>query len=220
LVRALAEIDNFADKIVRELGIPPCPAILTKLLNEVRQEEPDYAKTSKLFGTDVGLAGAMLKTVNSPLFGLKAKATSVNQALQAESGAIDVDRDELLNRRIASLTMPDSAAHNRSRDTSAGFPTMRRSYRGALVGAITATLAAIPVILLMLLVRTPYQEPAEAHRAESGSAQNQSVALETPREIAPPLSTLDLPEISFRMRLAEPAPLGQPDDGAGAQKSP
>lgn len=80
--QTIREIDREADKIVRELGIPPCPAILTKLLKEVREDEPDYNKASKLISTDVGLSGAMLKTVNSPFFGLHTKATSVNQALQ------------------------------------------------------------------------------------------------------------------------------------------
>lgn len=80
--QAIREIDREADKIVRELGIPPCPAVLTKLLREVREDEPDYNKASNLISTDVGLSAAMLKTVNSPFFGLRTKATSVNQALQ------------------------------------------------------------------------------------------------------------------------------------------
>lgn len=79
--QTIREIDREADRIVREIGIPPCPAILTKLLKEMRQDEPDYNKASKLISTDVGLSAAMLKTVNSPFFGLRTKATSVNQAL-------------------------------------------------------------------------------------------------------------------------------------------
>ncbi len=75
-------LDKEADKIVRDIGIPPCPAILTKLLKEVREENPDYGKSSKLVSGDVSLAAAMLKTVNSPFFGLRSKATSVQQALQ------------------------------------------------------------------------------------------------------------------------------------------
>ena len=80
--QTVREIEQEADRIVREIGIPPCPAILTKLLREMREDEPDYNKASKLISTDVGLAGAMLKTVNSPFFGLRTKATTVNQALQ------------------------------------------------------------------------------------------------------------------------------------------
>ena len=79
--QTIHQLDEEADKIVRDIGIPPCPAILTKLLKEVREEDPDYNRASKLIGTDVGLAAAMLKTVNSPFFGLRSKATSVQQAL-------------------------------------------------------------------------------------------------------------------------------------------
>ncbi len=74
-------LDEEADLIIRELGIPPCPAILTRLLKEMRQDEPDFGAIAKLITADVGLAAAMLKTVNSPFFGLRTKATSVQQAL-------------------------------------------------------------------------------------------------------------------------------------------
>ncbi|HVY04500.1 MAG TPA: HDOD domain-containing protein [Burkholderiales bacterium] len=75
------QLDQEADRIVRDIGIPPCPAILTKLLTEMRSDEPDYNKASKLIGGDVSLAAAMLKTVNSPFFGLRTKATTVQQSL-------------------------------------------------------------------------------------------------------------------------------------------
>jgi len=74
-------LDHEADKIVREIGIPPCPAILTRLLREMRDDDPDYARIGAMIGSDVGLAAAMLKTVNSPFHGLHTKATSVSQAL-------------------------------------------------------------------------------------------------------------------------------------------
>jgi HD-like signal output (HDOD) protein len=82
LEQTVLEIDREADRIVREIGIPPCPAILTKLLKEMREDDPDYNKAAMLISTDVSLSAAMLKTVNSPFFGLRTKATSVNQALQ------------------------------------------------------------------------------------------------------------------------------------------
>lgn len=78
---SLQNLDYEAERIVRELGIPPCPAILTRLLPEMRQDDPDFKKIATLISSDVGLAAAMLKTVNSPFFGLRTKATSVQQAL-------------------------------------------------------------------------------------------------------------------------------------------
>ena len=78
---SLQNLDDEAERIVRELGIPPCPAILTRLLPQMREDDPDFKKIATLISSDVGLAAAMLKTVNSPFFGLRTKATSVQQAL-------------------------------------------------------------------------------------------------------------------------------------------
>ncbi len=77
----LEALDREAEQIVKDIGIPPCPAILTKLMREMRGDDPDFAKLGKLIGGDVSLAAAMLKTVNSPFYGLRAKATSVQQSI-------------------------------------------------------------------------------------------------------------------------------------------
>jgi len=74
-------LDRNADQIVKEIGIPPCPAILTKLLRETRADEPDFRRVGQLVGGDVALASAVLKVANSPFFGLRTKAASVQQAL-------------------------------------------------------------------------------------------------------------------------------------------
>ncbi len=75
------ELDREARKIVGEIGIPPCPAVLTKLLREMREDEPDFPGIGTMLSSDIGLAAAMLKTVNSPFYGLGRKATSIKQAL-------------------------------------------------------------------------------------------------------------------------------------------
>lgn len=74
-------LDRNADRIVQEIGIPPCPAILTKLLRETRADEPDFRRVGQLIGGDVALASAVLKVANSPFYGLRTKAASVQQAL-------------------------------------------------------------------------------------------------------------------------------------------
>jgi len=74
-------LDREAEQIVKEIGIPPCPVILTKLMQEMRSDDPDFGKLGKLIGGDASLAAAMLKTVNSPFYGLRTKATSVAQAI-------------------------------------------------------------------------------------------------------------------------------------------
>lgn len=70
-----------ADQIVQEIGIPPCPATLTKLLQETRASEPDFRRVGQLISGDVALASAVLKVANSPFYGLRVKAVSVQQAL-------------------------------------------------------------------------------------------------------------------------------------------
>ena len=77
----LEVLDREAEQIVKEIGIPPCPAILTKLMQEMRSDDPDFGKLGKLISGDVSLAATMLKTVNSPFYGLRQKATSVTQAI-------------------------------------------------------------------------------------------------------------------------------------------
>ncbi len=74
-------LDRRADEIVQEIGIPPCPAILTKLLRETRADEPDFRRVGQLIGGDVALASAVLQVANSPFYGLRSKAASVQQAL-------------------------------------------------------------------------------------------------------------------------------------------
>jgi HD-like signal output (HDOD) protein len=74
-------LDRNADRIVKEIGIPPCPAILTKLLRETRADEPDFRRVGQLVGGDVALASAVLKVTNSSFYGLRTKAASVQQAL-------------------------------------------------------------------------------------------------------------------------------------------
>jgi HD-like signal output (HDOD) protein len=73
--------DNEADRVLSGICIPPCPAILTKLMKEMRGDEPDFARIGQLISEDASLAAAMLRTVNSAFYGLRTKATSVRQAI-------------------------------------------------------------------------------------------------------------------------------------------
>ncbi len=76
-----SSLDQEAERIVKQIGIPPCPAVLTRLLREMRSDDPDLKHIGQLIGGDVGLAASMLKIVNSPFYGLATPAGSVQQAL-------------------------------------------------------------------------------------------------------------------------------------------
>lgn len=66
---------------LKNLTIPPRPQVVSVLFEEMSRDEPDLRRVGSSISADVGLAGAMLKVVNSPAFGLSRKATSVNQAI-------------------------------------------------------------------------------------------------------------------------------------------
>lgn len=68
-------------EILQGVEIPPCPAILTRLLRETRADEPDFRRVGQLIGSDVALAASVLKVANSSFYGLSTKVASVQQAL-------------------------------------------------------------------------------------------------------------------------------------------
>lgn len=74
-------IDKEMERVATSIGIPPCPRILLELADEARKEEPDFSKVEKLVTKDVGLSATLLKTVNSPFYGLRNKINSVSQAI-------------------------------------------------------------------------------------------------------------------------------------------
>ena len=80
----MSERDEFEreyEQTVIGLGIPPCPKILINLSAQVRKTEPDLQVIERLITEDVGLSAALIKTVNSPFYGLRNKISSILQAI-------------------------------------------------------------------------------------------------------------------------------------------
>jgi HD-like signal output (HDOD) protein len=77
----LSDIDREVEKAIQQLGIPSSPTLLTKLVQAVQAEEPDFRRVETVISADVALSASMLKTANSALFGLRHKVTSVHAAL-------------------------------------------------------------------------------------------------------------------------------------------
>ena len=69
------------DKILAGIVIPPRPQVLGQVLAEHARPEPDLKRITKLVSEDVGMAAAVLKTVNSPLYGLRRQISSLDQAV-------------------------------------------------------------------------------------------------------------------------------------------
>jgi HD-like signal output (HDOD) protein len=70
-----------AIKLIKDIGIPPCPAVLVEVMSETRKDEPDFRRLSHLINKDVALSASVLKTINSPFYGLARKARTVHDAL-------------------------------------------------------------------------------------------------------------------------------------------
>lgn len=70
-----------AEKILASIRIPPRPSILTAVMEERKKTDPDLMKIAHIVAKDVVLSAAMLKTVNSPFFGLRRKVDSIEQAV-------------------------------------------------------------------------------------------------------------------------------------------
>lgn len=74
-------VDATLENSLREIGIPPRPAILERISSEMRQEEPDYHRLSHVISADVALAASLVKTANSPFFGYRSRVRTINEAL-------------------------------------------------------------------------------------------------------------------------------------------
>lgn len=74
-------VDNLFERSIIDVGIPPCPLILDRFMSEANKDEPDYNRLASIISTDVGLAAGLIKTANSPFFGLRQRVRSVNEAL-------------------------------------------------------------------------------------------------------------------------------------------
>ncbi len=74
-----------SEEVSHALGnivIPPCPRIVVAMVLEARSDDPDLIKLDKLISGDMGLASAVIKSANSPFYGLNHKVQAVKSALQ------------------------------------------------------------------------------------------------------------------------------------------
>jgi HD-like signal output (HDOD) protein len=67
--------------VLMGIKIPPQPQILVDLQIEQIMPDPDLSRIAALIKRDVGLAGTILKIINSAFYGLSNKITSLDQAV-------------------------------------------------------------------------------------------------------------------------------------------
>lgn len=74
-------VDEMLSRSIIDIGIPPCPAILDRFMAETRKDEPDLKRLANIISTDVSLSASLIKTANSPYFGMRQRVRSANEAL-------------------------------------------------------------------------------------------------------------------------------------------
>ncbi|MDR0703074.1 MAG: HDOD domain-containing protein [Azoarcus sp.] len=67
-------------KLLHGITIPPCPAILSQLMAEIKSPLVNNKKIAALIRQDVGIAAAVIRTANSPLIG-GGRITSITSAV-------------------------------------------------------------------------------------------------------------------------------------------
>jgi len=70
-----------AEALVSSIGIPPRPAVVLEVMEQKSKATPDLRAIIGAISRDVGVAAALLKTGNSPLYGLRSPVQSVMAAV-------------------------------------------------------------------------------------------------------------------------------------------
>ena len=109
-------VDVLLTKNLHDIGIPPCPDMLGKILEEAHKEEPDYARLTRLVSADVSVAAGLIKTANSPFFGMHIRVRSVKEALIMLG--LDISRRAIAGVILRKL-FPDTPSLRRFWDASA-----------------------------------------------------------------------------------------------------
>lgn len=68
------------EKLLRGIKIPSPPQLIADLQMEMSMPEPDLNELANLINKDIGISGAVIKTVNSPYYGNK-DITSISKAV-------------------------------------------------------------------------------------------------------------------------------------------
>lgn len=103
--------------LVKDIPIPTRPVVIQKMQEEMAKSDPDVRRIAQIIGQDIGVTLAVLKMVNSPIYGLSRRAESIDQAV----GLIGMKQLGILVTALAlrSLLKGDQALLDRFYVTSA-----------------------------------------------------------------------------------------------------
>lgn len=77
----LSTFNEHLESKIRDISIPPCPAILNRIHSEMRKDEPCFKQLGVAINSDVALSAGLIALANSPYFGTRSRVRSVNEAL-------------------------------------------------------------------------------------------------------------------------------------------
>lgn len=117
-----------AEKLVASIGIPPRPAVVLAVMDEKSKDEPDLTRIGEAIASDVGVAAALLKTVNSPLYGLRNPISSIKHAVSL----LGLNQVATLVTSLALKTMLDTHGIERFWDQSARIALLTAWLAGRL----------------------------------------------------------------------------------------
>ena len=109
-----------------DIKLPTLPGIALELINAMKGDEPDIQRIAEIISADAPLSAKVLKTVNSPLYGLANKISSVNQAIVL-----------LGANSVKSLAMSFSLIANFRSKKGSCF-TYSKFWKDSLIGAVAA----------------------------------------------------------------------------------
>jgi HD-like signal output (HDOD) protein len=109
-------LETVLEQSVHAIDIPPRPAILDRLREEMGKDEPDFKLLGQLISADVALAAGLIKTANSPFFGMGYRASTLHSALLLLGLDITCSAVAAISLRRA---FPNSAHYERFWDASA-----------------------------------------------------------------------------------------------------
>lgn len=66
---------------VRTITIPPCPELLTRLQDAMRDDDPDWDDICQIASADVAMAASLVRAANSPMYARTSQVHSVEQAM-------------------------------------------------------------------------------------------------------------------------------------------
>ncbi len=109
-------LDALFERTIRDLEIPPRPAILDEIRREMGRESPNSRVLGVRISADVGLAAGVVRIANSPYFGCHSRSRTIHEALL-------VLGLEATARAVAAISLrrafPNSAHYERFWDSSA-----------------------------------------------------------------------------------------------------